>query len=58
MASRGTGFHWSDPDWTKGRAIAIAHVEALARREAALARNVTLVALLSPADLAAKIGGE
>ena len=42
MASRDTGFHPSDPDWTQGRSIAAAQAESLARRQMGLARLVTL----------------
>jgi len=39
---RDTGFHPSDPDWTRGRAQALADAEAFARRQIGLNRNVTL----------------
>lgn len=44
MASKDTGFHPSDADWTKGRGLALADAEALARRQVGLARKVVLVA--------------
>ena len=42
MASKDTGFHPSDPDWTRGRQQAIADAEATARRQIGMAREVTL----------------
>lgn len=33
MASKDTGFHLTDPDWTRGRAIALADADAIARRQ-------------------------
>ena len=43
MADRDTGFHPLDPDYTKGRAIAIGEANALARAQIAMAtRKVTL----------------
>lgn len=42
MASKDTGFHPSDAEWTKGRALALADAEALARRQVGLSRDVTL----------------
>jgi len=44
MASKDTGFHHLDADWTRGRVIAIADAEAVARRQAALARCIRLAA--------------
>lgn len=45
MASKDTGFHPSDADWTQGRAKAIADAESIARRQVGLARPVTLRAI-------------
>jgi hypothetical protein len=42
MASKDTGFHTSDPDWTRGRAQALADAEAIARRQIGTQRVVTL----------------
>ncbi len=42
MASKDTGFHPSDPDWTRGRAQAIGHAETIARRQIGMMRKVTL----------------
>lgn len=42
MASKDTGFHPSDPDWTRGRAQAVADAEAIARRQAGMARSIKL----------------
>lgn len=42
MAFKDTGFHPSDPDWTRGRAIAASEADALARRQIGIARKVTL----------------
>lgn len=50
MASKDTGLHPSDPDWTRGRAIAIAEADALSRRQIGMARKVTLAALGEPHD--------
>lgn len=47
MASKCTGFHPLDADYTQGRAKALADAEALVRRTDGLARKVSL----------AKIGG-
>ena len=43
MASKHTGFHPADADWTKGRSQAVADAEATVRRQAGLARPVTFV---------------
>jgi hypothetical protein len=43
-ASKDTGFHPSDSDWTRGRAQAVAEAEAIARRQINMARAVTLAA--------------
>lgn len=45
MASKDTGFHPSNPDWTRGRAQAIADAEAIARRQINMARKVALTKL-------------
>ena len=45
MASRGTGFHPSDADWTRGREQALADANSIARRQTGLARVVSLRAL-------------
>ena len=42
MASKGTGFHPLDADYTRGRAEAIAEAEAIARRMDGLARKVAI----------------
>lgn len=42
MASKDTGFHPSDADWTRGRSLAIADADALARRQIGLTRKVAL----------------
>jgi hypothetical protein len=42
MASKGTGFHPSDPDWSRGRAMAVADAEALARRQISMKREIGL----------------
>ncbi len=42
MASRDTGFHPSDADWTRGREQAVADANAIARRQIGMARKVTL----------------
>ena len=44
MASKDTGFHPSDPDWTRGRAQAVAQADAIARQQINMARKVTLAA--------------
>jgi len=44
MASKGTGFHPPDADWTRGRAQATADADALARRQIGLTRKVALSA--------------
>ncbi len=45
MASKDTGFHPSDPDWTRGRAQAVADAEAIARRQIGMTRRVALAAV-------------
>ena len=42
MASKDTGFHPSDPDWTRGRSAAVADAEALARRQISMKREVAM----------------
>ncbi len=42
MASKDTGFHPSDADWTRGRALALADADASVRRQIAMQRPVTL----------------
>jgi hypothetical protein len=42
MASKDTGFHSSDADWTRGRATAVADAESLARRQISMRREVAL----------------
>jgi hypothetical protein len=42
MASKGTGFHQLDADWTKGRAQAISDAEDIARRQVAMTRKITM----------------
>lgn len=42
MASKDTGFHPSDPDWTRGRAQAVADAEAIALRQISMTRKVSL----------------
>jgi hypothetical protein len=45
MASKGSGFHPSDPDYTRGRGIALADAEATARRQMNMTRAVRLAPL-------------
>ena len=40
---RDTGFHPSDPDWTRGRGQYVADAEATARMQMGITRKVTLV---------------
>ena len=42
MASKQTGFHPQDADWTRGREQAIADAESIARRQMGMARTMTL----------------
>jgi hypothetical protein len=42
MASKDTGFHPSDADWTRGRDHAVSDANALARRQTGLTRSVSL----------------
>ncbi len=42
MASKDTGFHPSDPDWTRGRGAAAAEADALARRQINMRREVAM----------------
>lgn len=42
MASKETGLHPSDPDWTRGRGQAVADAEAIARRQIGMTREVAL----------------
>jgi len=42
MVSKDTGFHPSDPDWTRGRTIAISDADALARRQISMRREVAM----------------
>ena len=42
MASKQTGFHPQDADWTRGREQAIADAESIARRQMGMTRTVTL----------------
>lgn len=42
MASKGTGFHHLDADWTHGREQAVSDAEAIARRQIGTARKVSL----------------
>lgn len=49
MASKDTGFHPSDPDWTRGRSQAVADAESIARRQIGLTRRVTLTETPDPA---------
>lgn len=44
MASKDTGFHPHDADYTLGRAQAIADAASIARRQIALIRPVALIA--------------
>ena len=44
MASKNTGFHPLDADFTRGRAEALADAESIARRMDGLARKVSLAA--------------
>lgn len=49
MASKDTGFHPSDPEWTRGRAQAVADAESIARLQIGLTRRVTLTETPDPA---------
>lgn len=40
MLNKDTGFHRIDPDWTRGREIAVAEAEAIQRRQNNMARSV------------------
>lgn len=42
MASKDTGFHQTDADWTRGRSLALADAESLARRQIGMTRAVKL----------------
>ena len=42
MASKDTGFHPHDADWTRGRAQALADAEGIARRQIGMTRTVKL----------------
>ncbi len=42
MASRDTGFHPADADWTRGRGLALSEAAAIVRKEEGLARKVTM----------------
>jgi len=42
MASKDTGFHPQDGDWTRGRDRAVADAESIARRQVSMARGVAL----------------
>ena len=42
MASKDTGFHPSDPDWTRGRSAAVADADVLARRQISMRREVAM----------------
>lgn len=44
MTDRNTGFHPSDADWTKGRALALSDAEATARRQIGMMRKVMIKA--------------
>lgn len=44
MASKNTGFHPSDADWTRGREQALADAESIARRQVGLSRGVAIAA--------------
>lgn len=46
MASKDTGFHLTDPDWTRGRAIALADADAITWRQIGMARTVTFAAAI------------
>jgi len=46
MASRDTGFHQLDADWTQGRGMAISDAQAIARRQIAMKRPVRMSALI------------
>jgi hypothetical protein len=45
MASKDTGFHPFDADWTRGREQAVTDANAIARRQIGMTRKVTLAAL-------------
>ena len=53
MASKDTGFHAQDADWTRGRAQAVADAEAISRMQIGVTRKVTLAR-----DTLAEIKGE
>jgi len=42
MASKDTGFHPADADWTRGREKSVADANAIARRQIGLTRKITL----------------
>ncbi len=42
MASKDTGFHPSDADWTRGREQAVADANAIARRQIGMTRKITI----------------
>lgn len=42
MASKQTGFHPQDAEWTRGREQAVADAESIARRQIGMTRTVTL----------------
>lgn len=42
MASKDSGFHPSDADWTRGRAQAVAEADSLARRQISMRREVAM----------------
>lgn len=42
MASKDTGFHPSDPDWTRGRSADVADAEALVSRQISMKREVAM----------------
>jgi len=40
-----TGFHPNDPDWTRGRAMAVAEADSIARKDMWRTRKVALAAM-------------
>ncbi len=42
MASKDTGFHPHDADWTRGRALAVGEADNIARKDMWQTRGVTL----------------
>ena len=47
MRERETGFNRQDADWTRGRELALADAESIARRQAGMARRVFMAAAVN-----------